>query len=243
LLFSSPAGVSYGYHDSFQENGTYWYTGEGQRGDMTLTRGNRAILEHEKRGRTLELFEHEDRGLFRYQGRAQYLKHHEELRPDADGASRRAIVFELELLPVLETTVDRARATDTPSPRWKMPLDQLRSLALAAAPRGAPTHARIRILRVRSDAVRLYVQRRANGVCELCEVPAPFKRRDGTPFLEAHHLDRISDGGPDHPAHVAAVCPNCHRAVHCASDGSTRNDRLRNIVLAQEKKRGFGEAS
>lgn len=238
LLFSSPSGLSYGYHDTFQEDGTYWYTGEGQRGEMTMTRGNLAILEHEQRGRVLELFEQVHRGHVRYQGQARYLRHHHEPRPDVTGAMRSAIVFELELLPIPDTNVVLPSANAAPSPRWTMPLDQLRKLALASAPRGAETHARIRLLRVRSDAIRLYVQRRANGICELCGMPAPFKRLDGRPFLEAHHLDRISDGGPDHPAHVAAICPNCHRAVHLAEDASTRNNRLRVIVTEQERKVG-----
>jgi hypothetical protein len=61
--------------------------------------------------------------------------------------------------------------------------------------------------------VKAYVLRRANGCCEACGEEAPFVRKDGTPYLEPHHTRRVADGGPDHPAWVAAICPTCHRQI------------------------------
>ena len=56
---------------------------------------------------------------------------------------------------------------------------------------------------------------RANGVCEKCKKPAPFIRRsDGSPYLEVHHIIRLTDGGEDAVDNAIAVCPNCHREVH-----------------------------
>jgi 5-methylcytosine-specific restriction protein A len=89
---------------------------------------------------------------------------------------------------------------------------------------------------VRSAAVRAYVLRRANGACEACGAPAPFKRADGSDYLEPHHITRRADGGPDHPASVAGVCPNCHRRVHHAADGATYNAALAKHVAALEAK-------
>ncbi|MGK5511732.1 HNH endonuclease [Brevibacillus formosus] len=51
-------------------------------------------------------------------------------------------------------------------------------------------------------------------MCEACGSEAPFKTAKGGPFLEVHHRRRLSDGGPDHPEWVAAICPNCHRRCH-----------------------------
>ena len=34
FLFTGEQGEQYGYSDEFQTDGTYWYTGEGQVGDM-----------------------------------------------------------------------------------------------------------------------------------------------------------------------------------------------------------------
>lgn len=56
---------------------------------------------------------------------------------------------------------------------------------------------------------------RANGICESCHSPAPFKRKkDKTPYLEVHHKVRLSDGGEDTMKNVLALCPNCHRKAH-----------------------------
>jgi 5-methylcytosine-specific restriction protein A len=67
-----------------------------------------------------------------------------------------------------------------------------------------------------------------------CNAPAPFQRLDGTPYLEPHHLRRLSDGGPDHPAHVIALCPNCHRRVHAGVDGKTYNAQLNSTMTVIE---------
>lgn len=57
-------------------------------------------------------------------------------------------------------------------------------------------------------------EERAGGICEWCDQVAPFLRKDGTPFLEVHHIIQLSDDGPDVLRNVAALCPNCHRACH-----------------------------
>jgi len=36
----------------------------------------------------------------------------------------------------------------------------------------------------------------------------------------------VSLGGPDHPAFVAALCPNCQRRVHFGEDGDEYNQSL-----------------
>ena len=105
-------------------------------------------------------------------------------------------------------------------------LHDLRQFAYAAAETfQAPSQAKRNIYQ-RSNDVRIYVLTRACGKCEGCGVAAPFFRSDGSPYLEPHHLRRLSDGGPDHPAHVIALCPNCHRRVHCGADGKSYNDKL-----------------
>ena len=46
FLFSSPRAEEFGYEDGWSDEGIYLYTGEGQRGDMTFSRGNIAIRDH-----------------------------------------------------------------------------------------------------------------------------------------------------------------------------------------------------
>lgn len=57
--------------------------------------------------------------------------------------------------------------------------------------------------------------KRANGICEDCNMAAPFIRRsDSLPYLEVHHKITLSNGGPDILENAIALCPNCHRKRH-----------------------------
>ena len=56
---------------------------------------------------------------------------------------------------------------------------------------------------------------RAQGVCERCKQIAPFMRAvDGTPYLEVHHIQPLSENGEDTVKNAIALCPNCHRYKH-----------------------------
>jgi hypothetical protein len=103
---------------------------------------------------------------------------------------------------------------------------ELRRLALLRSSAVAKMRSSRRIDRIRSRAIHLYVLRRADGECEACKVPAPFRKLDGSPYLEPHHVRRLADDGPDHPAKVIGLCPNCHRRAHHAVDSSTFNKML-----------------
>jgi len=68
---------------------------------------------------------------------------------------------------------------------------------------------------VRNSDVVAEVLSLANGICQGCNSPAPFKRRkDNKPYLEVHHVKRLSSGGSDTVENSVALCPNCHRQAH-----------------------------
>jgi 5-methylcytosine-specific restriction protein A len=87
----------------------------------------------------------------------------------------------------------------------------------------------------RSQVVRDYALARANGRCENCDDNAPFVGVSGLPFLEVHHILRLSDGGPDAPNSVAAICPNCHREAHYGKAARELNSRLHARIRSIEK--------
>jgi 5-methylcytosine-specific restriction protein A len=128
-------------------------------------------------------------------------------------------VFELRPLDAIVAEVE-AEQESGPTP---IALPELRRRALEAAVESTSAIAGSRSIFKRSRLVRDYVLARAGGACEGCASPAPFQRPDGTPYLEPHHIRRLSDGGPDDPRHVIALCPTCHRRVHAGADGSTYN--------------------
>jgi len=106
-------------------------------------------------------------------------------------------------------------------------LDELRAVALMKATAAAPKKVATAIYREREIAIRRYVLMRAAGTCEGCGTEAPFARPDGSPYLEPHHTARLADDGPDHPARVIGLCPNCHRRAHYADDALAFNNRLK----------------
>jgi len=86
----------------------------------------------------------------------------------------------------------------------------------------------------RSQAVKDYVKARADGICEGCGDPAPFVSKAGEPYLHAHHIHELSDGGSDTPDTVVALCPNCHYQVHHGADGDRYNKELLKVVQSKE---------
>ena len=123
-------------------------------------------------------------------------------------------------------------------------LDELRKVALINARSVVAGTKRKTIHRARSLAIRLYVLHRANGRCEGCRAPAPFQKSDGSPYLEPHHTTQLSDDGPDHPARVIGLCPNCHRRAHYAEDAKQFNDSLKKkLARLESKQRGLTPGS
>jgi hypothetical protein len=85
---------------------------------------------------------------------------------------------------------------------------------------------RMAVWRRRSQHVPRYVLLRSGGACEGCSNPAPFRTSCGDPYLEPHRVRRLSDGGPDNPHWMAAICPSCHRRAHHAHDAAAFNLEL-----------------
>jgi hypothetical protein len=57
IIFAGAAGASHGYNDFWDDEERLHYFGEGQRGDMAMTGGNLAILEHKQNGKRLLMFQ------------------------------------------------------------------------------------------------------------------------------------------------------------------------------------------
>ena len=96
LLFTSDRGEEFGYIDGWAKDGTFHYTGEGQRGDMQFLRGNTAIRDHIDNGKEIHLFEKTKKGYARYIGKMVYEGHYYRQGPDITGRNRQIIVFKLK---------------------------------------------------------------------------------------------------------------------------------------------------
>jgi len=229
FIFTGEAGEQHGYLDDWLDDNTFLYTGEGQKGPMTLTKGNLAIAEHVKTGKSLYLFQSLAKGKgHRFDGEFVCEGFFQSEQADKDGDLRSTIVFRLSRI---EAITDDA-LNRLPSEHNEFPLESdliaARNAALSVtqrAPRINPSVSKRNIYQ-RSRVVAHYVIMRSKGVCESCSTTAPFLKVDGQPYLEPHHINRVSDGGLDHPQFVAAICPNCHREIHSGANGERKNLEL-----------------
>lgn len=100
-------------------------------------------------------------------------------------------------------------------------VDALREFhPLGAPPKGNKRPAKRRVAdseAIERDAeVKRWVLDKADGQCELCRMPSPYRSRaKGNPwYLEVHHVVPLKQNGPDTVCNAVALCPNCHTRCH-----------------------------
>jgi 5-methylcytosine-specific restriction protein A len=239
FLVTGSSGQQHGYADHWSDDGTtFFYYGEGQLGDMRFIKANLALRDHSINGEDVHLFEEvpTQRGYLRYRGQMSCTGYEWVDAPDTKGNIRKAILFELVPFEMFDSLHDDGpEAARAPDEELSLEsLAQLRRRALTDSAECRTAVERQSLYRMRSRAVRLYVLRRAAGKCEGCGAEAPFKTKQGQPYLEPHHIRRLTDGGPDDPRWVAGVCPNCHRRAHSSEDAAEYNKKLAEIVFQLE---------
>jgi 5-methylcytosine-specific restriction protein A len=236
FLFTGEVGEHYGYADGWTNDRLFFYVGEGQQGEMQFVRGNAAIRDHTVDGKDLHLFSYVRKGFVQYLGQMVCIGFHYKDGPDAKGNTRRMIVFELApLQEFVETERSSEELSVVQNQITTLSLSDLRAKALAASVASRNPIERKQDFYYRSQAIRLYALKRAHGICEGCRQPAPFLTLERKPYLEVHHIRRLSDGGPDDPRWVVALCPNCHRKAHYAEDAPSFNRFLAQLAQEVEK--------
>lgn len=227
FIFTGSSGEKYGYDDELLDDGTLVYFGEGRVGDMEFSEnnGNAKVREHAERGLNLFVFEEtSEDGTMSYVGEYEYESHDWTDAPDEHGNKRRAIRFRLVPVdhggvPLGDEDVERASEEDLFVVARQSTDTTTSDESPSSSSRGGSTYSR-------SEVTKLFALRSADGVCQGCEEEAPFIGKNREPFLEVHHLHRLSDGGPDKPDNVIAICPNCHRRRHRGRDGDEFNEQL-----------------
>jgi 5-methylcytosine-specific restriction enzyme A len=150
---------------------------------------------------------------------------------DKFGNTRKIIIFEFEKSSIINSDIQSLQYSV-----HTYDLNELREMATQTANlNDSSLQERKVIIRRRAAAIKKYALVRAKGNCEACEQAAPFFTTEGSPFLEVHHLNRLSDGGLDHPKNVAAICPNCHRRVHYSVEAISYNNFLKQKITIKEE--------
>lgn len=87
----------------------------------------------------------------------------------------------------------------------------------------------------RDPAVKAWILKEADGICECCNQKSPFKGIDGTPYLEVHHVRKLAEKGSDTITNAIAVCPNCHRELHYGEQAKSLVERLYKSVARLQR--------
>lgn len=199
------------------------YTGMGKTGDQVLTGNqNRTLAESNQNGVTVHLFEVQKPSQYIYQGVVTLCgKPYQEKQKDENGTVRNVWMFPLrsatKFASITEHELDAYIHTQQRT-ATKLPLSQLTAIASEHST-DKPTYRKTAgKTYIRDPYVAELAKRKSHGICQLCGKPAPFKDKDGKPYLESHHIIWLSDGGEDSIANTIALCPNCHRKMHVIND-------------------------
>jgi 5-methylcytosine-specific restriction enzyme A len=224
-----------GYEDHKNEDGSWIYFGQGRKGDQNPNKkGNAMLISGE---RSILLFEtrEPDASQIRIQGsykkkyifKGEFLPlGHDIIRPSS-GPRKGLATIRIELAPVVADIGFLLNAKEKANePSLRMRRDKI--LARQMTEEGNSTKRKIQTtIYERSIEIREYALNRAGGICEMCNKHAPFVKKDGSPFLEVHHIKRLADYGDDKIENVIGICPNCHREAHHGK----RRDELAKSML------------
>lgn len=202
----------------------FHYTGMGLEGDQSLGFSqNKTFYNSNREDITLYLFEVHIPARYRYMGEV-YLagEPYQEIQPDKNGTARTVYVFPLKIkenepkvvIPDIELKF-KNKFQERNAERLNN--DELKKRAKFAPKKPGTRPVSSRDFE-RNAYVSEYAKRVANGICQLCEQPAPFKDKKGKPYLETHHIIWLSKGGDDTIENTVALGPNCHRKMHSSND-------------------------
>ena len=206
------------YNDRW-ENDELLYTGMGLSRDQSLEyMQNKTLLNSNENGVDVHLFEVNNPTVYTYIGKVILSrKPFQEDQVDINGKKRKVWIFPLKIGVSTETYI--------PEKDFLKKQEENESKVRSFDPnllekKARESKERPKLINTisknyeRDPYVAGYSKIRANGCCQLCGDDAPFFNKDGSPFLEMHHIKWLSEGGKDSVDNTVALCPNCHRKMH-----------------------------
>ena len=236
------------YEDEWRGN-TLHYTGTGRSGDQDLYYRENKILAGSRRTKLpIYLFESSNK-VYTYRGEVFLSEDpYQTTKPDKDGLMRKVWIFPLSLVNddkatniVTKEYIDEYEKEKKKQVK-KLSVDQLKNQAIKSSSKTSSYRQAISRQYTRNQSIARYTKLKANGICELCEKPAPFFDKDGEPYLESHHVVWLERSGADSIDNTVALCPNCHKKMHIVED---KNDFNKLIAIAKNraKESGYGSSN
>lgn len=228
-------GKNSGYSNVKNDDGTWYYIGQGTKGDQNpdsfansmLSKGERNVLLFSTREPTSKEKLNQGNGNKRYKFEGIFdvlsWRFYEPVTGDRIGDK----LIEYHLIPANNIFNDFEVDSLDITPGTNLLEDILLKLRKSVPKDKTSNQYSVQEYIQRSSLVKKYALTRANGYCELCKKPSPFTTTKGFPFLEVHHILKLADDGPDNPENVAALCPNCHREAHFG----LRKDNIKSVLI------------
>ncbi len=246
-----------GLYDDMWHGDTLHYTGMGKEGDQVLAGNqNKTLYESQSNDIHVHLFEVLEPMEYTYRGEVKLVdKPYQDTQKDVNGRNRKVWMFPIR--PIDSAHIVTPAKYTIPVPKkdnYEKEKKILEANATsefaeslsdsvlhqAAVYRGRKQVAEKQVTstqRERDPFVSEHVKRRAKGLCDLCNMPAPFKDKNNKPYLESHHVKWLADGGEDTIDNAVALCPNCHRKMHICNDPKDVADL--ETALAYYKRKGL----
>lgn len=212
-----------GLYRDVWKNGVLHYTGMGRVGDQVLEGNqNNTLYFSDTNGVEVHLFEVLKKKEYTYRGIVRLVDEpYKGRQPDINGNIRDVWMF--PVAPIFEAEQNVSHEL-TEQEIIKLSDKELARYTAVKNVKKEPKKTET-VVYYRDPYLKQMVKRIADGKCQFCGKEAPFVDKQGAPYLEAHHVIRLADGGRDAIDNVVAICPNCHRKAHVL------NDEIDTIIL------------
>lgn len=225
------------YDDHWTYEGILNYTGTGKIGDQSLEQAqNKMLAQAKKLGIKVYLFESFKDNEYYYDGQVELVNEpYQAYELDAEGNMRKVIKFPLKRVdgttPIIFNIDDVLKNEKEKNAEVrKYNIEEIKKQAYKAEKRMPISREVKTIYRERNQYISEYTKERAKGICDLCGEEAPFKDKNGKPYLETHHVVTLANEGPDAIYNTVAICPNCHRKIHVLNKKED-TDKLAKVIL------------
>lgn len=236
VLISFNDGEEHLYSDYWRDDILY-YSGMGQSGDQSFEYAqNKTLLESEKNGITVYLFEMFTNKKYQYRGIVKLAgEPFMSDETDINGVTRKVCKYPLKLVNGKDY-LDEEFVKEEEKTKQKLAEDYIKAGREFVEQHFSQPISELTVVAKHTAynaVVGAYVKLRADGKCELCGNDAPFYI-DGEPYLEITHIVPYCDGGVDSVDNTAALCPNCAARLMRLRDAADK-DKLKNNIKAHER--------
>jgi len=206
------------YEDDWDGNVLH-YSGMGQRGNQNINgTQNKTLNESNSNGVDVYLSEVFKSTYYYFRGRVKLIAEpYQKEQLDIEEKKRLVWIFPLQLIDE-HKPVDKSELASTLAKRIKknknLTAEELKQKIDEKGKRKPGKRSTSSTYYQRDEDVIRYTLLRAEGICELCEEPAPFLNSNGEGFLEVHHIQHLANDGDDTIENTVALCPNCRRKMH-----------------------------